>query len=291
MVPDCDVRLTYDEAKCLVMQALEPLGTHYQALLKQAFSNRWIDVYENDGKTSGAYSWGVYGVHPYVLLNHQDNLESAFTLAHELGHAMHSYHSDAANPYELAQYQIMVAEVASTVNESLLMRYLLDRETDRKRRAWLLNKFLEQVRTTCFRQTLFAEFELEAHRMAENGEPLTVDSLSEKYRLLNETYYKGLHVDDDLTLEWLRIPHFYNAFYVYQYATGICSAIALSSAILDNNGLEQYLAFLSSGGTDYPINELRAAGVDLTAQDAIETALRLFAERVDELDELLDKGL
>ena len=287
LIPDCSQPMTYEEAKVLVREALAPLGENYQALLDRAFTEGWIDVYENDGKTSGAYSWGVYGVHPYVLLNHQDTLESAFTLAHELGHAMHSYHSDAANPYELAQYRIMVAEVASTVNESLLMRYLLDRETEPARRAWLLNKFLEQVRTTCFRQTLFAEFELKAHRMAEQGEPLTVESLSAVYRELNETYYAGVNVDEDAAIEWLRIPHFYRAFYVYQYATGICSALALSSDVLDRGGLDRYLRFLSSGGSDYPIRELQAAGVDLTSPEPIRSALALFAQRVDELASLV----
>ena len=287
LIPDQSQAMTYEEAKVLVREALAPLGENYQALLDRAFTEGWIDVYENDGKTSGAYSWGVYGVHPYVLLNHQDTLESAFTLAHELGHAMHSYHSDAANPYELAQYRIMVAEVASTVNESLLMRYLLDRETQPGRRAWLLNKFLEQVRTTCFRQTLFAEFELKAHRMAEQGEPLTVESLSKVYKELNETYYQGVNVDEDAAIEWMRIPHFYRAFYVYQYATGICSALALSSDVLDRGGLTRYLRFLSSGGSDYPIRELQDAGVDLTCKDPIRSAMALFAQRVDELASLV----
>ena len=287
LIPEQSQSMTYEEAQVLVREALAPLGENYQALLDRAFTEGWIDVYENDGKTSGAYSWGVYGVHPYVLLNHQNTLESAFTLAHELGHAMHSYHSDAANPYELAQYRIMVAEVASTVNESLLMRYLLDRETEPSRRAWLLNKFLEQVRTTCFRQTLFAEFELKAHRMAEQGEPLTVQSLSNVYKELNKTYYQGVNVDEDAAIEWMRIPHFYRAFYVYQYATGICSALALSSDVLDRGGLSRYLRFLSSGGSDYPIRELQDAGVDLTSKEPIRSAMALFAKRVDELASLV----
>lgn len=287
IVPDCAMPMDYEEAKALVKEALKPLGERYGELLDEAYNNHWIDVYENAGKTSGAFSWGVYGVHPFVLLNHQDNVDHAFTLAHELGHAMHSYHSNEKQPYETADYKIMVAEVASTVNETLMMQYLLGKETDRVKRAYLLNQQLESYRTTCFRQTMFAEFELKAHRMAENGEPLTVESLNDVYRKLNELYYDGVVVDEDIASEWMRIPHFYNAFYVYQYATGICTATALARDILENNGTPRYLEFLSSGGSDYPIRLLQNAGVDLTDKNSIVSALEVFERGVDELCELL----
>lgn len=287
IVPECSMPMTYEEAKVLVKEALKPLGERYGRLLDEAYENHWIDVYESAGKTSGAFSWGVYGVHPFVLLNHQDNVDHAFTLAHELGHAMHSYHSNEKQPYETADYKIMVAEVASTVNETLMMQYLLGRETDPVRRAYLINQQLESYRTTCFRQTMFAEFELKAHRMAENGEPLTVESLSRVYRELNELYYAGVVVDDDIASEWMRIPHFYNAFYVYQYATGICTATALARDILEHGGAPRYLDFLSSGGSDYPIRLLQNAGVDLTDKASIASALEVFERGVDELEQLL----
>lgn len=287
IVPDCSMPMTYEEAKALVKEALKPLGERYGRLLDEAYENHWIDVYESAGKTSGAFSWGVYGVHPFVLLNHQDNVDHAFTLAHELGHAMHSYHSNEKQPYETADYKIMVAEVASTVNETLMMQYLLGHETDPVKRAYLINQQLESYRTTCFRQTMFAEFELKAHRMAENGEPLTVESLSRVYRELNELYYAGVVVDDDIASEWMRIPHFYNAFYVYQYATGICTATALARDILEHGGAPRYLDFLSSGGSDYPIRLLQNAGVDLTDKASIASALEVFEQGVDELEQLL----
>lgn len=287
IVPDCSMPMSYEEAKALVKEALKPLGERYGRLLDEAYENHWIDVYESAGKTSGAFSWGVYGVHPFVLLNHQDNVDHAFTLAHELGHAMHSYHSNEKQPYETADYRIMVAEVASTVNETLMMQYLLGRETDPVKRAYLINQQLESYRTTCFRQTMFAEFELKAHRMAENGEPLTVESLSRVYRELNELYYAGVVVDDDIASEWMRIPHFYNAFYVYQYATGICTATALARDILEHGGAPRYLDFLSSGGSDYPIRLLQNAGVDLTDKASIASALEVFEQGVDELEQLL----
>ncbi len=287
MLAECEMPMTYSEAQTLVKEALLPLGPRYQTLLDRAFAERWIDVYENDGKTSGAYSWGVYGTHPYMLLNHQNNVDHAFTLAHELGHSMHTFHSDESLPYELAQYKIMVAEVASTVNEVLMTRFLLAREQDPQKKAYLLNQFLEQFRTTCFRQTLFAEFEMKAHRMAEAGEALTVDSLSDLYRKLNETYYPNVHVDDNVAMEWMRIPHFYNAFYVYQYATGFCTAVKLATDILQNNGRDRYIKFLSSGGSDYPIRLLQNAGVDLTDKHSILSSLDVFTSCLDELTTLL----
>ncbi len=287
LVTDCNVRMPYAEACQFVKTALKPLGETYQKLLDTAYQTGWIDVYETTGKTSGAFCADAYGVHPYVLLNYQDRMDDAFTLAHELGHAMHTYHAEQAQPYETADYSIMVAEVASTVNEALVTRHLLNTERDPKKRAYYLNHFLEQFRTTCFRQTMFAEFEKKAHEMAESGEPLTVESLSAVYRGLNELYYKGVNADDNIAAEWMRIPHFYNAFYVYQYATGICTAVALSDDVLSTGSAERYLAFLSGGGSDYPIELLKQAGVDLTKKESILSALDVFEACVNELDELI----
>lgn len=287
IVPDVPKKMEYEEAKELVKKALAPLGEDYAKMLDRAYSERWIDVCENRGKTTGAYSWGAYGTHPYVLLNYQSEADYAFTLAHELGHAMHTHYSDTALPYQDAQYKIMAAEVASTVNEVLLTRYMLREEKDPARRAYLLNHFLEQFRTTVYRQTMFAAFERDAHAMSEAGEPLTVESLCELYGKLNEQFYPGVEVDDEIRIEWARIPHFYNAFYVYQYATGFCTAVALAHGILEGDGLDRYLAFLKSGGSDFPIVLLRNAGVDLTKPESILTSLDEFEDGVKELGELL----
>lgn len=287
MVEDVSYTVSYEEAKALVRGAAEPLGERYLQLLDEAFSNHWIDVYENHGKTTGAFSCGVYGVHPYVLLNYADTLDDAFTLAHELGHAMHSYFSAEKNDFANHDYRILVAEVASTVNEVLLTKYLLKTEKDKKRRAYILNHFLEGFRTTVYRQTLFAEFEQKAHGMYKNGEPLTADSLNRLYRELNETYYEGAVVNDLQDIEWARIPHFYNAFYVYQYATGFCSAVAIADRILKTGDASGYLRFLSTGGSDYPIEELKIAGVDLTKPDTVKNALAVFADTLNELEALL----
>jgi oligoendopeptidase F len=287
VVPEVQKRMEYEEAKTLVKAALAPLGPDYAKMLDTAYCDRWIDVVENRGKTTGAYSWGAYGTHPFVLLNYQPEADYAFTLAHELGHAMHTHYSDTALPYQDAQYKIMAAEVASTVNEVLLTRYLLSKETDKARRAYLLNHFLEQFRTTVYRQTMFAAFERESHRMCEAGEPLTVESLCEAYGKLNEKYYPGVVVDDEIKIEWARIPHFYNAFYVYQYATGFCAAVALARGILECKGLDAYLAFLKSGGSDFPIALLQKAGVDLTKPESILTSLDEFDNMVGELSKLV----
>lgn len=287
MVKSVDMKVTYEEAQELVKKATAPLGETYQGLLDRAFSERWIDVYENKGKTTGAYSCGVYGVHPYVLLNYTDTLDDAFTLAHELGHAMHSYFSSEAQDYANHDYRIMVAEVASTVNEVLLTRYLLSVETDPDRRAYILNHYLEGFRTTVFRQTLFAEFERQAHDLDMNGTPLTAEVLNGIYRKLNELYYDGAVVNELQDIEWARIPHFYNAFYVYQYATGFCSAVSIAKRILEENGAEDYLKFLSTGGSDYPLEELKIAGVDLTRPDAVAAAMQEFDHALCELEELL----
>ncbi len=287
MVQSVEMEIPYAEACELVKKATAPLGEAYTALLDRAFNERWIDVYEGKGKTTGAYSCGVFGVHPYVLLNYTDTLDDAFTLAHELGHAMHSYLSDSTQDYPNHDYRIMVAEVASTVNEVLLSKYLLQTETDPQKRAYILNHFLEGFRTTVFRQTLFAEFERQAHDAEMAGTPLTAELLNGIYRKLNELYYEGAVINELQDIEWARIPHFYNAFYVYQYATGFCSAVAIADRILKSNGAEDYLKFLSTGGSDYPLEELKIAGVDLTKPDTVREALGEFDKALRELEELL----
>ena len=287
IVKDVDMSFTFDEAKKTVKNALKPLGKEYGKLLDRAFGERWIDVYENKGKTTGAYSCGVYGAHPYVLLNFTGTLDDVFTLAHELGHCMHSYFSSRDNDYANHDYAIMVAEVASTVNEVLLTRYLLATEKDPGRRAYVLNHFLEGFRTTVFRQTLFAEFERRAHDLDAAGVPLTAEQLSSVFRRLNLLYYRGVTVDPIQDIEWARIPHFYNAFYVYKYATGFCSAVTIAGKILDEGGAANYLKFLSTGGSDYPIEELKIAGVDLSRPDAVASALKEFDRCVTELDALI----
>ena len=283
IIPGVKNEYTFEEACELVKKACEPLGETYAALLDRAFSERWIDVYENRGKTTGAFSCGVYGVHPYVLLNFTGTLDDVFTLAHELGHAMHSYFSCEAQDYVNHDYKIMVAEVASTVNEVLLTKYLLKTETDKDRRAYVLNHFLEGFRTTVFRQTLFAEFERRAHDMYKAGTPLTADSLNALYRELNLLYYSGVEVAELHSIEWARIPHFYRAYYVYQYATGFCSAVAIAQGIVDTGDASDYLAFLKTGGSDYPIEELKITGVDLTSPEPVRRALKVFGESIDEM--------
>ena len=287
MIKEVDMKVTYEQAQEMVRKATAPLGEAYQKLLDRAFSERWIDVYENKGKSTGAYSCGVFGVHPYVLLNYTDTLDDAFTLAHELGHAMHSYFSDTTQDFVNHDYRIMVAEVASTVNEVLLTRYLLSTETDPTRRAYILNHYLEGFRTTVFRQTLFAEFERQAHDLHMNGTPLTAQTLSGVYRKLNELYYEGAVVNELQDIEWARIPHFYNAFYVYQYATGFCSAVSIAKKILEEDGAADYLRFLSTGGSDYPLEELKIAGVDLTRPDTVADAMKEFDKALAELETLL----
>lgn len=289
MVDEIEYPMPFEEGKKLVKKALAPLGERYAQLLDEAFANRWIDVYENKGKTSGAYSCGVYGVHSFVLLNYTDTLDDAFTLAHELGHAMHSYFSNEAQEYANSNYFITVAEVASTVNEVLLTKYLLATETDPKRRAYILNHFLEGFRTTVFRQTLFAEFERKAHELDQNGTPLTAEVLNGIYHDLNALYYDGATVNPLQDVEWARIPHFYSAFYVYQYATGFCSAVAIANDILTTGDASRYLKFLTTGGSDYPLEELKIAGVDLTKPDTVASAMKVFSDSLDELEKLLTK--
>lgn len=287
IVPECNLNLGFEESKELVLNALAPLGERYNSILKRAFDEKWIDVYENKGKTTGAYSCGLYGVHPYVLLNYTDTLDDAFTVAHELGHSLHSYFSDEAQPYHDSDYKIMAAEVASTVNEVLLTLYLLKTETDKARRAYVLNHFLEGFRTTVFRQTLFAEFEKKAHELCEGGTPLTAEELNRIYKTLNEEYYKGVDIPDLYKIEWARIPHFYNSFYVYQYATGFSAAVAIAKHIFETGDNKGYLEFLKTGGSDYPIEELKLAGVDLESEETLTQAMELFAKTIDELEELI----
>ena len=287
MVEQEEAVYTFEQAKAMVKEALAPLGEEYGRLLDRAFSEGWIDVYENKGKTTGAFSCGVYGVHPYVLLNYTDTLDDVFTLAHELGHAMHSYLSDHAQTFANHDYSIMAAEVASTVNEVLLLKHLMAKETDEKKTAYLLNHFIEGFRTTLFRQTLFAEFEKKAHAMAQAGEPLTAESLSRLYRELNELYYEGAVIDELQDIEWARIPHFYRAFYVYQYATGYSGAVTIAESILESGDPSNYLRFLTAGGSDYPIPELRIAGVDFEKPEVVARALKEFDSAVERLADIL----
>ena len=289
MVADVDYKIPFEDSKALVKGATMPLGEEYQKLLDRAFAERWMDVYENKGKRSGAFSMGIFGVHPYVLLNYTDTLDDAFTVAHELGHSMHSYFSDTTQDYLNHDYRIFVAEVASTVNEVLLTKYLLKTETDKARRAYILNHFLEGFRTTVFRQTLFAEFERKAHELYEAGTPLTAQVLNKVYKELCELYYAGADVPEEIQYEWSYIPHFYSAFYVYQYATGFSSAVSIATHLFEGGDASGYLKFLSLGGSDYAINELKVGGVDLTTPAPIEAAMQVFADSVKELSELLDE--
>ena len=260
LVPDMHIELPYQEARELVKNGLAPLGEEYAGLLEKAMASRWIDVYENQGKQSGAYSWGVYGAHPFILLNYNNRLEDAMTLAHELGHSMHSYYSNANQPYATHDYTIFSAEVASTTNETLLLDYQLKKTTDRKKKLYLLNEYLETIRTTVFRQTMFAEFEMILHARAESGEAITADMLDAMWHDLNVKYYgPQMVVDKEIDIEWSRIPHFYYNFYVYQYVTGFSAANALASQILDEGepARIRYLNFLKSGGSDYSLNLLK----------------------------------
>lgn len=291
MVGDVEMKFTFEEAKEIALKALEPLGSDYCNILKEGFESRWIDVYENAGKRSGAYSAGAR-VHPYVLLNYHDTLNDLFTLVHEMGHALHSELSNWNQPTVYAEYVIFVAEVASTCNEALLMEYLLKNTTDKKERAYLINYFLEQFRTTLYRQTMFAEFEEKINQLAQNGEGITADVCCALYRQLNEDYFgPDLVVDDAIALEWARIPHFYYNYYVYQYATGYAAAIALSRRILKEGepAVEDYLKFLRGGSSMPPIELLKMAGVDMSTADPINQALALFDELIGELEALMEE--
>ena len=289
MVPDAEERIPFEQAKEMVLEGLQPLGEEYGELLKEGFRNRWIDVYENQGKRSGAYSWGAYGVHPYVLLNYQENLNNVFTLAHEMGHALHSWYSDQNQPYIYAGYKIFVAEVASTCNEALLIRHLIEKTEEPGKKAYLINYFLEEFRTTLFRQTMFAEFEKVTHELQEKGETLTADRLCDIYYGLNQEYFgNDMTIDREIELEWARIPHFYTPFYVYQYATGFSAAIALSKKIFEEgeSAVEAYKSFLKGGSSKYPLDLLRMAGVDMRQKKPVEDALDIFRKYLDEMERL-----
>jgi len=290
IVPETTMTITFEEAKDMVIEGLRPLGPEYIKILEEGFQKSWIDVYENEGKTSGAYSWGTYRAHPYVLLNHTDTLNSMFTLAHEMGHSLHTYFSNRTQPHLYAGYKIFVAEVASTLNEALVMEHLLETTKDPKIMAYLINHYLEQFRGTIFRQTMFAEYEKKIHSVVEEGGALTADSLSQIYRDLNTLYYGAeVVLDPEIALEWARIPHFYNAFYVYKYATGFSAATAFARAILDEGvpAVTRYIEFLSGGSSDYPIELLRKAGVDMETPVPVRNALQVFTELVERLETLL----
>ena len=290
LLSEVDKKIPFDEAKQTVYDALAPLGEEYRKILKEGFDNRWIDVYQNVGKRSGAYSAGA-AVHPYVLLNYTGTLDSQFTLAHEMGHALHSYLSNKHQNSVDADYVIFVAEVASTCNEALLMEYLLGKTTDKKERAYLINHFLDQFKGTLYRQTMFAEFELNIGKMAAQGKTLTAEVLCEEYRRLNQLYYgEDIVVDDEIAMEWARIPHFYYNYYVFQYATGYSAAIALSRRILSEgeSAVKDYLGFLSGGCSKTPIELLKGAGVDMTGPEPVEQALALFGTLLDEMEALME---
>ena len=286
--------IPFEQAKKTVLEGLAPMGEEYLHLLREGFDHGWIDVYENQGKRTGAYSWGAYGTHPYVLLNYQGTLHDVFTLAHEMGHALHSWYSDEHQPYIYAGYRIFVAEVASTCNEALLIHYLMEQSKkagDRKKTMYLMNYFLEQFRTTLFRQTMFAEFEKITHGLQEQGETLTADRLCEIYYDLNKLYFgEEICVDQEIAMEWARIPHFYTPFYVYQYATGFSAAIALSKQILEQGApaVEQYKKFLKGGSSMYPLELLKMAGVDMEQKAPVQDALAVFAQYLDEMERLAD---
>ncbi|WP_153124948.1 oligoendopeptidase F [Peribacillus tepidiphilus] len=290
LVKDVKMKVTYDEAKEYLLKGLAPLGEEYVNVLKEGFNNRWVDVHENKGKRSGAYSSGAYGTNPYILMNWQDNVNNLFTLAHEFGHSVHSYYTRKYQPYPYGNYSIFVAEVASTCNENLLNDYLLKTIDDDKKRLYLLNHYLEGFRGTVFRQTMFAEFEHLIHMKAQEGEALTAELLTKEYYALNKKYFgDNIHIDEEIGLEWARIPHFYYNYYVYQYATGFSAATALSKQILEEGqpAVERYIEFLKAGSSDYPIEVLKKAGVDMTKAEPIKDALKVFEEKLTEMEELL----
>lgn len=290
MVKEAKMDISYEEAVETVKKGLELLGEQYGKDLQKGLTSGWIDVYENEGKRSGAYSWGCYDSHPYVLLNHTDTVNNMFTLAHEMGHALHSFYSDANQPYLYAQYKIFVAEVASTLNEALLMHYMLKNTTDKTKKMYLLNYYMEQFRTTVYRQTMFAEFEKIIHGKAEAGESLTADVLCQVYHDLNVKYYgPDMVVDELIDMEWSRIPHFYTSFYVYKYATGFSAATAIAHKIVNEgqSAIDKYLQFLKSGGSDYPIELLKIAGVDMNTPEPVNNALKVFEDLLNQMEELI----
>ncbi len=291
LVENAEIKLPFEQAYELVIEGLAPLGEDYQNLLREGKENGWIDVCENDGKRSGAYSTGVYDTHPYVLLNYQETTNDIFTVAHEMGHSIHTYKSNKAQPYAKANYTIFLAEIASTVNEVLLLKHLYKKTEDKNLKKYLLNYYMDMIRATMFRQTQFAEFEQIAHAKAEAGEALTKESLNEIYYNLNKQYYgEGIIHDEQIAYEWARIPHFYNAFYVYKYSTGIISAISIAKRILTegDSAVKDYFEFLSAGGSTDPVSILKKAGVDLTTKAPFEAAMEEFSATLAEFKSLLD---
>lgn len=292
LVQGFDMKISYEEAQEYVLNSLKPLGEDYTEIIQEGFNNRWVDVVENVGKRSGAYSSGTYGTNPFILMNWQDNVNNLYTLTHEFGHSVHSYYTRKHQPYRYGNYSIFVAEVASTLNEALLSEYLLDELEDKKEKLYILNHFLEGFRATVFRQTMFAEFEHKIHTLDQEGTPLTVDSLSDIYYDLNKKYFgEDIVIDEDIALEWARIPHFYYNYYVYQYATGYSAATSLAAQILSEGkpAVERYKNFLKAGSSDYPIEVLKQAGVDMTKKDPILDALDVFEEKLDEFEKLIKK--
>ena len=287
-----DMNISYENAQVIILEALKPMGEEYLSHIKDAFKNGWIDVYANDGKKSGAYSWGCYDSNPYILMNYQNDLNSVFTLIHELGHSMHSFYSKNTQSYLYSNYEIFVAEVASTVNEQLLIQYLLKNAKSKEEKIYLLNYYLEQFRTTVYRQTMFAEFEKITHEMVEKGKGLTAEKFKKIYMDLNKKYYGNTCViDEEIGMEWARIPHFYSNFYVYKYATGFSAASVLSKKIIEEGeiAVERYKTFLKSGGSDYPLNQLKNTGVNMEKKESIEQSLSVFANLVDELGKEINK--
>lgn len=290
IVEEPEKHIYYEEAIELVKKGLVPLGEKYQEDLSAGFNSGWVDVFENQGKTSGAYSWGTYSSHPYVLLNYQGTINDVFTIAHEMGHALHSFYTNKTQPYINSGYKIFVAEVASTVNEALLMNHMLNTTTNKSEKAYLLNHHLEGFRGTLFRQVMFAEFEKLIHEKVENGEALTQEILCKTYYGLNQKYFgEDVEIDEAISMEWARIPHFYSSFYVYKYATGFSAAASLCQQILNEGqpAVDRYIGFLSSGGSDYPLELLKKSGVDLSTPKPIEDAMVVFKETLDEMEELI----
>ena len=286
---DADISCEYEQACELVLKGMEPLGEDYLKVVRHAFANRWIDVHETPTKRSGAYSMGVAGVHPYMLLNYQKTTHDIFTITHEMGHSMHSYYSEKGQPFAKANYKIFVAEVASTCNEVLLLKYLLKTEKDVKLKKYLLQYYLDMLRTTMYRQAMFAEFEQISHDLAEKGQPLTAEVLCNKYMELNKMYYgDAVHHSEEIKYEWARVPHFYRAFYVYKYATGIISAVCIAEKILNEGkpAVDNYKKFLSLGGSMDPVSELKVAGVDLTSDEPFKIVTKSFADTLAELEKL-----
>lgn len=293
LVDDVDFNMTYDNAKEWLVKALQPLGEEYISIIQEGLDNRWVDVYQNKGKRTGAYSSGTYGTNPYILMNWQDNVNNLFTLAHEFGHSVHSYYSRKNQPSNLSGYSIFVAEVASTFNEALLADYMFNNLEDDKQKLYLLNEQLEGFRGTVFRQTMFAEFEHKIHQLRESGQPLTAGKLNEVYGELNKKYFgQAVDYDDAISVEWARIPHFYMNYYVYQYSTGYSAAASLSKQVLEGGKdvAERYIEeFLKKGSSNYPIEILKNAGVDMTSSEPIQNALLVFEKQLDQFEELLSK--